>query len=165
MLLEVVSPSNGLVSTSLASSTSSRALVCLRSRARSSCGVGLAWSTASTLFCCAVEPAFACSSENSRKLTTTIAVQIVDASSSSRCITRPQSGARLRYARPMTSTSANVGARERLLAALREHALVIGEVTLTSGRTAQYYVDAKRAILLPDALMALGALVAEQARA
>jgi orotate phosphoribosyltransferase len=29
---------------------------------------------------------------------------------------------------------------------LREHALIIGEVTLTSGRTAQYYVDAKRAI-------------------
>ena len=38
-------------------------------------------------------------------------------------------------------------ARERLVAELREHALVIGEVTLTSGRTAQYYVDAKRAIL------------------
>ncbi|HET8672047.1 MAG TPA: orotate phosphoribosyltransferase [Thermoleophilaceae bacterium] len=65
----------------------------------------------------------------------------------------------------MTSTSANVGARERLLAALREHALVIGEVTLTSGRTAQYYVDAKRAILLPEAFTALGELVAEQARA
>jgi orotate phosphoribosyltransferase len=56
-------------------------------------------------------------------------------------------------------------ARERLLGALREHALVIGEVTLTSGRTAQYYVDAKRAILLPDVYAALGLLVAEQARA
>jgi orotate phosphoribosyltransferase len=69
----------------------------------------------------------------------------------------------------MTSQSANVGApagaRERLVAALREHALVIGEVTLTSGRTAQYYVDAKRAILLPHAFAALGELVAEQARA
>ena len=42
------------------------------------------------------------------------------------------------------------GARERLVAELREHALVIGEVTLTSGRKAQYYVDAKRAILLPE---------------
>jgi orotate phosphoribosyltransferase len=52
-----------------------------------------------------------------------------------------------------------------LLAALREHALVIGEVTLTSGRTAQYYVDAKRAIMLTDAFNALGELVAEQARA
>jgi orotate phosphoribosyltransferase len=52
-----------------------------------------------------------------------------------------------------------------LVSALREHALVIGEVTLTSGRKAQYYVDAKRAILLPDAFAALGELVAEQARA
>jgi orotate phosphoribosyltransferase len=55
-------------------------------------------------------------------------------------------------------------ARERLLAALQEHALVIGEVTLTSGQTAQYYVDAKRAIMLPDAFQALGELVSEQAR-
>jgi orotate phosphoribosyltransferase len=57
-----------------------------------------------------------------------------------------------------------VSARERLISALREHALVIGEVTLTSGRTAQYYVDAKRAILLPDPFAALGELVAEHAR-
>ncbi len=56
-------------------------------------------------------------------------------------------------------------ARKRLVELLREHALVIGEVTLTSGLTAQYYVDAKRAILLPEAHMALGLLVAEQARA
>ena len=42
-------------------------------------------------------------------------------------------------------------ARETLLAELREHALVIGEVTLSSGRTAQYYVDAKRALLRPPA--------------
>jgi Orotate phosphoribosyltransferase len=41
------------------------------------------------------------------------------------------------------------GARETLLAELREHALVIGEVTLSSGQKAQYYVDAKRAILRP----------------
>jgi orotate phosphoribosyltransferase len=32
-------------------------------------------------------------------------------------------------------------------------------VTLTSGRTAQYYVDAKRAILLPEGFAALGELV------
>ncbi len=56
-------------------------------------------------------------------------------------------------------------ARERLVELLREHALVIGEVTLTSGRTAPYYVDAKRAILLPEAFLALGVLVAERARA
>ena len=43
-------------------------------------------------------------------------------------------------------------ARDRLVDELREHALVIGEVTLTSGRTAQYYVDAKRAILRPGGL-------------
>jgi orotate phosphoribosyltransferase len=55
-------------------------------------------------------------------------------------------------------------ARERLVAELREHALVIGEVTLTSGQKAQYYVDAKRAILRPAGFLALGELVAEQAR-
>src|SRR5687767_7389561 len=57
----------------------------------------------------------------------------------------------------------NDTALERLIAELREHALVIGEVTLTSGRTAQYYVDAKRAILLPEGFRALGGLVAAEA--
>jgi orotate phosphoribosyltransferase len=57
-----------------------------------------------------------------------------------------------------------VAAHERLVQALRKHALVIGEVTLTSGRKASYYVDAKRAILLPEAFMAIGLLVAERAR-
>ena len=56
-------------------------------------------------------------------------------------------------------------ARALLIDELREHALVIGTVTLTSGAQAEYYVDAKRAILLPEAFMALGVLVAEQARA
>src|SRR5258707_7525725 len=51
-------------------------------------------------------------------------------------------------------------ARERLVAQLREHALVIGEVTLTSGALAHYYVDAKRAILRPPAFAALASLVA-----
>jgi orotate phosphoribosyltransferase len=55
-------------------------------------------------------------------------------------------------------------ARERLLEELRSQALVIGEVTLTSGATAQYLVDAKRAILLPAGFAALGELVAAQAR-
>jgi len=62
----------------------------------------------------------------------------------------------------------NPDPRETLVEQLREHALVIGEVTLTSGRTAQYYVDAKRAILLPTGFRALGELVraeAESARA
>src|SRR3954466_2415668 len=54
-------------------------------------------------------------------------------------------------------------AHERLIAALREHALVIGDITLTSGRQAQYYVDAKRATLLPDGFLAMGELVAAEA--
>src|SRR5688500_7185608 len=53
--------------------------------------------------------------------------------------------------------------REVLVNSLREHALVIGEVTLTSGRVAQYYVDAKRAILRPAGFRALGSLVAAYA--
>ncbi len=56
-------------------------------------------------------------------------------------------------------------ARDRLVAELQRHALVIGEVVLTSGRTAQYLIDAKRAILLPAGFAALAELVAEQARA
>ena len=54
-------------------------------------------------------------------------------------------------------------ARRRLVHELREHALVVGEVTLTSGRSAQYYVDAKRAILLPAGFAALGELVKAEA--
>jgi orotate phosphoribosyltransferase len=57
-----------------------------------------------------------------------------------------------------------VSAKRRLIEALREHALVIGEVTLTSGATAQYYVDAKRAILRPEGFEALAELVAERAQ-
>lgn len=63
----------------------------------------------------------------------------------------------------MTAAS-RTAARQVLIEQLREHALVIGEVTLTSGLTAQYYVDAKRAILLRPAFMALGELVAGCAR-
>lgn len=51
-------------------------------------------------------------------------------------------------------------ASETLLAELREHALVLGEVTLSSGKTAQYYVDARRAILRPAAFKAAGELIA-----
>ncbi|MBW3652019.1 MAG: phosphoribosyltransferase [Actinobacteria bacterium] len=56
-----------------------------------------------------------------------------------------------------------MSARGRLADELREHALVIGEVTLTSGLTAQYYVDAKRAILRRTGFMALAELLAERA--
>jgi orotate phosphoribosyltransferase len=53
-------------------------------------------------------------------------------------------------------------AREILVRELREHALVIGAVTLTSGAQAEYYVDAKRAILRPPGFAALARLVAAQ---
>jgi orotate phosphoribosyltransferase len=54
-------------------------------------------------------------------------------------------------------------ALDRLVRELREHALVIGEVTLTSGQKAKYYVDAKRAILRQAGFTALGELVAGEA--
>jgi orotate phosphoribosyltransferase len=53
-------------------------------------------------------------------------------------------------------------ARERLIALLREHALQVGTVTLASGARAEYYVDAKRAILRPGGFAAVGALLAAQ---
>jgi orotate phosphoribosyltransferase len=54
-------------------------------------------------------------------------------------------------------------ARQTLIAELREHALVIGEVTLSSGRTASYYVDARRALLRPAGFRAAGELIAAAA--
>ena len=62
------------------------------------------------------------------------------------------------------STAAPTDARARLLAELKAHALVIGEVVLTSGATAQYLIDAKRAILRPAGFEALASLVAAQAQ-
>jgi orotate phosphoribosyltransferase len=64
-----------------------------------------------------------------------------------------------------TSASELERSRERLVELLREHALVIGEVTLTSGRTASYYVDAKRVIMLPEAFGLLGELIGERVKA
>jgi orotate phosphoribosyltransferase len=55
-------------------------------------------------------------------------------------------------------------ATQRLVDELRTHALIKGEVVLTSGATAQYYVDAKRAVLRPAGFAALGELVAHHAR-
>jgi len=51
-------------------------------------------------------------------------------------------------------------AKQTLLAELRQHSLVIGEVTLSSGATAQYYVDARRALLRPAGFLAAGELIA-----
>jgi orotate phosphoribosyltransferase len=50
-----------------------------------------------------------------------------------------------------------------LLAELREHALVIGDVTLSSGKRASYYVDARRALLRPAGFLAAGELLAAAA--
>jgi orotate phosphoribosyltransferase len=55
-------------------------------------------------------------------------------------------------------------ARRTLVEQLREHALVVGEVTLTSGKLASYYVDAKRAILRPEGFAALACLVTARAK-
>ena len=55
-------------------------------------------------------------------------------------------------------------AKGTLLAELREHSLVIGEVTLSSGAKAEYYVDARRALLRPAAFLAAGELIAAAAR-
>src|ERR671910_1613686 len=57
-----------------------------------------------------------------------------------------------------------MAAAQTLIEELRRHALVIGEVTLSSGAKAQYYVDAKRAILRPAGFAALAELVAARAR-
>jgi orotate phosphoribosyltransferase len=54
-------------------------------------------------------------------------------------------------------------AKQTLLAELREHSLIVGEVTLASGATAQYYVDARRALLRPEGFRAVGELVAAAA--
>ena len=54
--------------------------------------------------------------------------------------------------------------REVLVRELREHALVIGEVTLLSGQKASYYVDARRALLRPAGVRAAGVLIARAAR-
>jgi orotate phosphoribosyltransferase len=60
--------------------------------------------------------------------------------------------------------SANLDeAAETLLAELREHALVLGDVTLSSGQTASYYVDARRALLRPAGFRAAGELIAAAA--
>ena len=61
-----------------------------------------------------------------------------------------------------TTASDLAQVRERLVEELRSHALVIGTVTLTSGAQAEYYVDAKRAILRPAGFAALGVLLAAQ---
>jgi orotate phosphoribosyltransferase len=54
-------------------------------------------------------------------------------------------------------------ARATLVAELQEHALILGEVTLSSGAKAEYYVDARRAIMRPAGFLAAGELIAAAA--
>src|ERR671923_2749920 len=68
------------------------------------------------------------------------------------------------YARLAQYDQPPMSAKDALIDELRRHALILGEVTLTSGATAQYYVDSKRAILRPAGFSALAELVAGYAR-
>ncbi len=52
-------------------------------------------------------------------------------------------------------------AREQLLALVRTHAVVHGEVVLSSGRTAQYYVDLRRITLSGQAAPLVGQVMRE----
>ena len=54
-------------------------------------------------------------------------------------------------------------AKRTLIEELREHSLILGEVTLSSGATAEYYVDARRTLLRPAGLRAAGELIAATA--
>ena len=63
----------------------------------------------------------------------------------------------------LTGDASLVAARHELARGLQQHALVLGEVVLSSGRTANYYVDAKRTVLLQPWFGLLGQLVAAEA--
>ncbi|MFA9399639.1 MAG: orotate phosphoribosyltransferase [Acidobacteriota bacterium] len=54
-------------------------------------------------------------------------------------------------------------ARAELVELLREHSLVLGEVTLSSGATASYYIDARRTVMRPEGLRTAGVLIAGHA--
>lgn len=54
-------------------------------------------------------------------------------------------------------------AKQTLLDELREHSLILGEVTLASGAIAQYYVDARRTLMRPAGFRAAGELIAAAA--
>jgi orotate phosphoribosyltransferase len=60
----------------------------------------------------------------------------------------------------LSTTSSSSNARRILIRELREHALVLSEVTLSSGAKASYYVDARRALLRPAGFRAAGELIA-----
>ncbi len=53
--------------------------------------------------------------------------------------------------------------RDRLILLLREHSLIFGEVTLSGGQTASYYVDVRRTVMRPEGMSTVGRLLAEHA--
>ena len=53
--------------------------------------------------------------------------------------------------------------RRVLLSELRQHSLVLGEVVLSGGDRASYYVDARRALMRPTGFRAVGELIAATA--
>ena len=53
--------------------------------------------------------------------------------------------------------------KQTLLDELRQHSLILGEVTLASGAVAQYYVDARRTLMRPEGFRAAGELIASAA--
>lgn len=53
--------------------------------------------------------------------------------------------------------------RRQLIDLLREHSLILGEVTLSSGARASYYVDARRTVMRPEGQRAAGRLIAARA--
>jgi orotate phosphoribosyltransferase len=63
----------------------------------------------------------------------------------------------------MAAVTDLAAAKRTLLEELREHSLILGEVTLASGATAQYYVDARRALMRPAGFRAAGELIAAAA--
>jgi orotate phosphoribosyltransferase len=63
----------------------------------------------------------------------------------------------------MAAVTDLAGAKQTLLEELREHSLIIGEVTLASGASAQYYVDARRTLMRPAGFRAAGELIAAAA--
>lgn len=54
--------------------------------------------------------------------------------------------------------------RAELIELLKRHSLVLGEVTLSGGAKASYYIDARRTVMRPDGLKCAGALIAGHAK-
>src|SRR6478735_2770901 len=63
----------------------------------------------------------------------------------------------------MAAVTDLAAAKQTLLVELKEHSLILGEVTLASGAVAQYYVDARRTLMRPAGFRAAGELIAAAA--